>query len=343
MAEARDSMDRLHALVERFYEEMSNRVRALEVVDIQNGGDADITSVDDTNSIATIRIHPPDVRDEATTDRQTVRFDFLHDLQQSRVYRRNQAFRRSVFSALTNSVCSVGWSLFSEMSLSEVSNISVINLPITDRETFNPQRSSQTWSAKLNEGASAGPYINDLRDNQRTQLNKIARKPVPATNSAMVPGHWLASAQTEKQNSFATRPSSRYRALEGYDVLFQSVEHYKEEMPVRMTEEHATKITQPPKDDLNPLSTSKDQPVLLSQSDYTIASNFLRSLRRSFARRGGRVNGFSSTKLTRLSPLSDWTDNVTYPCKSCEERLKEADIFILGDSSIFLMFQISLS
>ena len=183
MAEARDSMDQLHALVERFYEEMSNRVRALEVLDIQNQGDADMASVDDTGSIATIRVHPPDVRYEATTNRQTVHFDFLHDLQKSRVYRRTQAFRRSVFSVLTNSVGSVGWSFLTEMSLSEVSNISVINLPITDEEIFNPQRSSQTWSAKPNEGAPTGPYIDNLKDIQRSQLDKVVRKPLPARSS----------------------------------------------------------------------------------------------------------------------------------------------------------------
>ena len=299
MAEATESMDRLHALVERFYEEMSSRVRALELPDIQNRSNADLMPVDDRESIATIHPHRPDARYEATTDRHSVHFDFLHDLQKSRVYRRNQALRDSVFSALTNSVCSVGWSLLSEMSLSEVSNISVINLPITDGETFNPQRSSQTWSAKPNEGASAGLCINDYRDNQHTQLNKVVRKPVPASNSAIVPGRWLASAQTENQNYFVARPSSRYGVIEGYDVPSQLVEHYKEETPVSMTEEYATTITQPPKDALSPSSTSKDQPVLLSQSDYTIA------------------------------------DSGTHPCKSCEERLKGAKIFTLGEPSLF--------
>lgn len=68
-----------------------------------------------------------------------------------------------------------------------------------------------------------------------------------------------------------------------------------------MTEEYATTITQPPKDALSPSSTSKDQPVLLSQSDYTIA------------------------------------DSGTYPCKSCEEILEEAKIFTLGGPSLFLV------
>ena len=307
MAEATDSMDRLHALVERFYEEMSTRVRALEVLDIQNGGDVDWTSVDDTESIATVRAHPSDVRYETTTDRQTVHFDYLHDLQNSRVYRRNQAFRRSVFSALTNSVCSVGWSFLTEMSLSEVSNISVINLPITDRETFNPQRSSQTWSAKPNEGVSTSPYIDNLRHNQRSQVHKVVRKPVPATHFTTVPGRLQASALTEKQNSFAARSASHYRATEGYDVLSQLVEHYREETPAVTTEECALTITQPPTDALSPSSTSKDQPKFLSPSDYTIA------------------------------------DSVTYPCKSCEERLEEANIFALGEPSLFLMIYIPLS
>ena len=41
IAEATDSVDRRHVLVERFNKNMSSRVRALEVSDNQNGDDAD--------------------------------------------------------------------------------------------------------------------------------------------------------------------------------------------------------------------------------------------------------------------------------------------------------------
>ena len=197
MAEATDSMDRLHTLVERFYEEMSIRVRALEVLDIQHRGNADLTSADDTEPIATIRGHPPDVSYEATIDRQTVHFDFLDDLQMSRVYRRNQAFRKSGMSLVTNSAYSLGWSFFSNLSMAEVSNISVINLAIVEGEIFNPGRSSQKWSAQRNKGDFADGHV----DRQRTLPYKVAREPVKPDISAAIGRECRsASSQTQQQS-----------------------------------------------------------------------------------------------------------------------------------------------
>ena len=175
IAEAKDSVDRLHALVEKCYKDMSSRVQALEVLYLQNDN-ASQMSEEDTESLETIRAHQPDARSEdiMEIEIETTEFGFLHELQKSRVYRRNQAFRESVISALTDGVYSLGWSFFSDLSLAEVSNISVINLAITEGEVFNPGRSLQTWSAQPNEMIKT--YNDDYVDGQLTQLKRVARK-----------------------------------------------------------------------------------------------------------------------------------------------------------------------
>lgn len=199
IAEAKVSVDRLHALVEQCYGQMSSRVRALEVLNMQKIGDADWTSGDDTESLPTIHARPPGsiwLDSGEVVESELVRFDFSDDLQKSRVYRRNQAFRETVISALTNSVYSLGWSFFSDLSMAEVSNISVINLAITEGETSNPRRYSQTWSAQPDREVSANDYV----DEQLNQLNKVAREPVQAKNSATI-ARGRGPAATEKQST----------------------------------------------------------------------------------------------------------------------------------------------
>ena len=71
---------------------------------------------------------------------------FVDVLKRSWVYRRNAAFRLSTFSSDRHSTT---WSCLSEISVSEVSNISVLGLVITVEEVNNPHRQSQTWSNDL--------------------------------------------------------------------------------------------------------------------------------------------------------------------------------------------------
>lgn len=70
---------------------------------------------------------------------------FTEELQDSWVYRRNQAFRLSGISASTSTLHSTGLSFLSGLSVACVSNISVINLVVTEGEVFNSWRSSQNW------------------------------------------------------------------------------------------------------------------------------------------------------------------------------------------------------
>lgn len=69
--------------------------------------------------------------------------DFVNVLKRSWVYSRNAAFRQSTFSSDRHSTT---WSCLSDLTVSEVSNISVFGLVITVEEVNNPHRLSQTWS-----------------------------------------------------------------------------------------------------------------------------------------------------------------------------------------------------
>ena len=69
-------------------------------------------------------------------------FTFEQDLGQSRVYKR--AMQRHSLASLSSSAApSLGWSCLSKMSLANVSNISVISLPITPNELSNGEHYRQ--------------------------------------------------------------------------------------------------------------------------------------------------------------------------------------------------------
>ena len=206
MVDAKDSVDRLHVLVERCYKEMSSRIQALEVLNEQHRSDADRILGDNAESVRTIHAHQPDLSPEVFFEGELVPFDFSNELHGSRVYRRNQAFRGSVISALTNSVYSLAWSFFSEMSMAEISNISVINLAITERETHNPHRSCQTWSAQPKHGPFTGPYTYEHRDGQRTHSLEVIREPIPVNTAGTYQESSPAVTQIQQQGLPGVRP-----------------------------------------------------------------------------------------------------------------------------------------
>lgn len=211
ITEAKTSVDRLHQLVEQCYSEISSRVQALEVLNLQKDNRS-WTSKDDTESLATIRAHRPDLSAEEIMESGRERFDFSDELRRSRVYQRNEAFRTSVISAITDSVYSLGWSFFSDLSMAEVSNISVMNLAVFKGEVFNPGRTSQTWSAQSGRVTSTDDHL----DGQNTQLYEVGHGPVQAdTSAAIARGHWPAPTQTQQRSLSWTRsPLPRLHPLE---------------------------------------------------------------------------------------------------------------------------------
>ena len=292
-------MDRLHALVERYYNEMSIRVQALEVLDIQGRCDPDWMSADDTESLATIRERPPDLRNGESIEGESVSFDFSDELQRSRVYRRNRAFRQSVISVFSNSVHSLGWSFLSELSMAEVSNISAINLAITEGEIFNPQRSSQTWSAEPYGGQSTDAY----GIGQRTQLFKIARKAAPANISPSPREQRSASNQIQQpsQPRFSPPPQFEDRYSGDSRSCRRSELHFGERDSAKTSDDTEPTSTLSPTDSLDPAPTSQTQT-------------------------------FSSSRY--YDPAEDEPD---YHCKGCGKMLEEGKVFRLGKPYSFFI------
>ena len=64
-------------------------------------------------------------------------FTFDYDLKCSRVYAR---VRKSTFSLSSSARRSIGWSIFSGLSLADISDLSVISLPISAAELWNGER-----------------------------------------------------------------------------------------------------------------------------------------------------------------------------------------------------------
>ena len=261
ITEAKDSVDRLHALVEQCYKEMSCRVQALEVLDLQKSGNADWMLEDDMESLATIHAFPGDLNYGEAIETEPLHFDFSEDLQRSRVYKRNQAFRSSVISALT-SVYSLGWSFFSDLSMAQVSDISVMNLAITEGECFNPKRPSQTWSAQRNGRVSTDGYV----DAKHTQQYVFAREPVQANISTIAWGRGPTSTQTEEGS--LTRAHSPYHHL-----WRQLEERFGEKESARNADNLDPTPTLPPTKPLDPLSPAQVQPASSPQSYGLLADD----------------------------------------------------------------------
>ena len=72
-------------------------------------------------------------------------FSFDDDLNNSRPYTR--AMKRSlIWSPRTSAIGTIGWSCLSGLSLADVSEISVINLPVSPRELWNGARYSASYT-----------------------------------------------------------------------------------------------------------------------------------------------------------------------------------------------------
>ena len=144
----------LHSLVQRVLasnEDISERLRSLELQpgasirhaestyhSITEALDDDSKSIS-ANTIGTTRSQIDErARAQKITQTTNFGFGFEDDLQTSRVYQRI-ASKRSMSSLPSSAVRSLGWSFLSGVSLAEISNISVISLPISMKDLWNPQ------------------------------------------------------------------------------------------------------------------------------------------------------------------------------------------------------------
>lgn len=116
------------------------------------------------------------VIDSSDGRKPTFGFSFDDDLNNSRPYTR--AIRRSlIWSPRSSAIGTIGWSCLSGLSLADVSEISVINLPVSPRELWNGERYSASYMGingvlkSINKGsartASKSPL--DLRSGQSSE------------------------------------------------------------------------------------------------------------------------------------------------------------------------------
>lgn len=145
--EAKDSVDRLHDIVDRCYQEISARLQALELRELQRMSLAasvlENIELVSSNDLLEERLQGLNPNIVLNPEDDTFVPEFLDELKRSWVYRRNSAFRLSTYSSDRHSTT---WSCLSSLSLSEVSNISVFNLAVTVEDVNNRQRMSQTWT-----------------------------------------------------------------------------------------------------------------------------------------------------------------------------------------------------
>ena len=231
MIEAKDSVDRLCSLVEKHYQEMSQRLLALEQPELEEvyGGQH---SDDDTVLTPGVYLNPgtrPSSRTHEPGSRKSLLLkpDFTEDLETSRVYRRLPNWRSSMLSVCTGTR-SASWSILSGLSLTDISNISVINLVITTDELYEPtqycprqsidgckieERPQSTHSVhpRLPHAGNENAYssISQHRNHVTTQKGK------PREVASSIQAPWSYSSSSSYTSSF---PRTSY---DGIDFLIE--------------------------------------------------------------------------------------------------------------------------
>lgn len=99
-------------------------------------------TTEDNESVVTIKRLISDSQNGTNGEPiRTFGFSFDQDLNTSRPYTR-ALNRHPVWSAASSEICTMGWSCLSGLSLAEVSQMSVINLPIFPHDLWNGQHYS---------------------------------------------------------------------------------------------------------------------------------------------------------------------------------------------------------
>ena len=167
MEEARASVDQLTILVRKVLDnnqDMSQRMARLEVRSLGRSPNIAPTTYAPGEKPAAVETHADTNSDDAScltmdkaglgseamfsdssdSHKQTFEFSFDNDLNKSRPYTR--AMKRSlIWSPRSSAIGTIGWSCLSNLSLADVSEISVINLPMSPRELWNGERYSTSY------------------------------------------------------------------------------------------------------------------------------------------------------------------------------------------------------
>jgi len=179
MEEATNSTGTLNDLVHQVLQssqEISTRLSSLEgLLQAQNvasthsadqcNDEEDVSTIIPRRPVHTSLLEPVDIGNSSSV------FDCDNDLHGSRVYVR--ALRRKSFQSLRSNSKSLGWSCLSELSMADVSNISVVSLPICDAELKNSEHYNLTEAPEHRASRSLKPQPN-LTAQQGFQLPTVA-------------------------------------------------------------------------------------------------------------------------------------------------------------------------
>lgn len=168
MEEATTSIATLTDLVHRVLQrsqEMSSRLSSLEgLLQAQTEASSHSSNErDEEDDVSTIiPRRPMHETIMGTVDVENVRsvFDFDHDLHGSRVYVR--ALRRESLRSLRSDSRSFGWSCLSGLSMADVSNISVVSLPICGAELTNSEHYNLTETCEHRASRSLSPQLDTM-------------------------------------------------------------------------------------------------------------------------------------------------------------------------------------
>ena len=145
--EAKKSVDRLCVLVDKHYQAISARLRAMAMSDSEKPIPDLRDQAVDVRDLAVILRVMEDAEDDPADASMPAdgisAMDFNQELSKSRVYRKGSASQTSMVHSDGHTA---RWSHLSASSLAEVSNISVLDLAVTTNDVHNSKRDSQTWS-----------------------------------------------------------------------------------------------------------------------------------------------------------------------------------------------------
>jgi hypothetical protein len=131
-----DSVTALKNLMEQVL--ASNQDLARRMESLEHG--QSLRPVDNRTTIApSVTSRRSDRFSISSFSRDMFKFSFDHDLKASRVYRRI-SFRSSQLSLPTIDALSASWSMLSGLSMSQISNVSVLALPLTPDELSNGEQ-----------------------------------------------------------------------------------------------------------------------------------------------------------------------------------------------------------
>lgn len=197
MEEATTSITTLTGLVHQVLQssqEMSSRLSSLEgLLRAQTKASSHSTNQrDDEDDVSTIIPRRPMHKSTTgTVDVENVRsvFDFDHDSHRTRVYVR--ALRRESCRSLRSDNRSLAWSCLSGLSMADVSNISVVSLPICGAELKNSEHYNLTETYEHRASRSLPPQP-DTMEQQGFQPPTVALKDLPRKLNLFLWGGWIS-------------------------------------------------------------------------------------------------------------------------------------------------------